>query len=396
MKEQNIVVCGGGIAGMAAALGLARKAFKVQVLAPDASREPPMTDSYHPRVYAISAASQQFLDELGVWGLMQQQRLTPVTAMELYGDGGGLLELDAWQDARHTLTWIVESGEIERVLRQALKVYGVPWHDDHVDRLEKNVVISQKGLRLPADLVVGADGANSRVRAQAGISHQRKAYNDSAMVTHLTAELPHQGVAMQWFTGDSILALLPLPDTVEGPQVSMVWAGSENWVQEMMSLSPVERSDHLAKQLHSVTEGRLGKLTVRSEVYAFPLSLEKTGMVCAGVALVSDAAHRVHPLAGQGLNLGLGDVDELIRVLAAKPKQTSVGELRLLEQYRRARAEPIASMSLVTDGLHRLFAVKATPVVWLRNTGMSVFNKIPFLKRQLIANAAGVRPYHRD
>ena len=112
--------------------------------------------------------------------------------------------------------------------------------------------------------------------------------------------------------------------------------------------------------------------------------------------MVSDAAHRIHPLAGQGLNLGLGDVDELIRTLVAKPKHAGVGDLRVLERYRRARAEPIASMSFVTDSLHRLFVSPSLPAVWLRNTGMTVLNHVPFLKRQFIANAAGIRPRDRD
>ena len=257
MKAQSIVVCGGGIAGMACALGLARRAFDVRVLAPDTHRAPPEADRYHPRVYAISAASQRFLAELGVWDLMEQRRLTPVSAMELYGDGGGHLQLEAWQDARHTLTWIVESGEIERVLRQALKVYGVPWLDDHFASRDANVVTTKSGQSLKADLLVGADGANSKVRTQAGISHQHKAYGDSGMVTHLNAELAHQGVAMQWFTGDSIVALLPLPDTAQGPQVSMVWSGPDELISEMMALEPTEQAQRLSVWLQAVTADRL-------------------------------------------------------------------------------------------------------------------------------------------
>lgn len=200
---------------------------------------------------------------------------------------------------------------------------------------------------------------------------------------------------MQWFTGDSVLALLPLPDTAEGPQVSMVWSASDEQAAEIMGVEHAMQAEQLSRQLQAITGGRLGKLKLRSTLHAFPLTLEKTAMVSAGVALVSDAAHRVHPLAGQGLNLGLGDVAELIQVLVAKPKHVGVGELRILEQYRRARAEPIAAMSFATDALHRLFKVQAVPVVWARNVGMSVLNKVPFLKRQLIANAAGISPRDR-
>ena len=389
MTQQTIMVCGAGIAGMACALGLAKKAFSVEVLAPEMVRQPPRRDEYHPRVYAISGASQSFLDSLGIWDLMDAERITPVQAMEVYGDGGGRLALDAWQDARHTLAWIVESGEMERALRQALKVYGVRWHDDQLASREASTIQTVSGKSLQAHLLVGADGAKSTVRRVADIWHEFKAYGDSGLVTHLTAELPHQGVALQWFTGDAVVALLPMPDTEDGPQVSLVWSGPTEQISELMALEGDAKVEHLQRWLMGVTQGRLGALRVRSKMFAFPLTFERTGMVAEGVALVGDAAHRVHPLAGQGLNLGLGDVEELIRVLAAKPVQQSVGALPVLERYKRRRAEPIAAMRVVTDSLHSLFMAQQAPVVWARNAGMSIVNQLPFIKRRLIANAAG-------
>ncbi|MGG4604990.1 FAD-dependent monooxygenase [Paenalcaligenes sp. Me131] len=389
MTQQKILVCGAGIAGMACALGLAKKAFTVDVLAPEMSRQLPRHDEYHPRVYAISGASQNFLASLGIWDLMDAARLTPVQAMEIYGDGGGRLALDAWQDARHTLAWIVESGEIERALRQALKVYGVRWHDDQLASRDGEHIHTESGKTLDAQLLVGADGAKSTVRRVAEIWHDFKAYGDSGLVTHLTTELPHQGVALQWFTGDAVVALLPMPDTDEGPQVSLVWSGPTEQIAELMALNDEDKAQRLQQWLMGVTQGRLGNMRVRSKMFAFPLTFERTGMVAEGVALVGDAAHRVHPLAGQGLNLGLGDVEELIRVLAAKPVHQSVGALPVLERYKRRRAEPIAAMRAVTDSLHSLFMAQQAPVAWARNAGMSIINQLPFIKRRLIANAAG-------
>lgn len=390
MKTQSaIIVCGGGIAGMAAALGLKKAGFTVSILAPAYQPLVLAQQQYHPRVYALSAASQQFLERLGVWALMRAERITPVSGMELYGDGDGFVQLDAWQTAQSTLTWIVESGEMERALFQALQVFNVPWHQDLFAELSANGVKTQGGHELPADLVVGADGARSLVRTKAHIQHYQKAYHHDGVVAHLNAELPHQNIAYQWFTGDSVLALLPLPDTDQGPQVSMVWSVQEVQAQHFMALDFEAQQQHLQPLLGALTQQRLGRLQLRTQPFAFPLTLERSDMIAPKVALVGDAAHRVHPLAGQGLNLGLGDIENLIQVLQTKPSYQALGEMRVLERYRRARLEPILAMRLVTDGLHQLFATPIAPVAFARNMGMKLVDKLPFIKRQLINGAAG-------
>lgn len=390
MKTQHsIIVCGGGLAGMAAALGLKKAGFDVGILAPTYQAMDLAAQHYHPRVYALSVASQQFLERLGVWPLMRSERITPVTGMELYGDGDGFVQLDAWQNAQSTLTWIVESGEMERALYQALQVFSVPWHQDLFTDLTATGVKTQSGQELKADLVVGADGARSLVRAKAHIAHHQKPYHHDGVVAHLNAELPHQNMAYQWFSGDAVLALLPLPDTDQGPQVSMVWSVQEKQAQAFMALDAAAQQRHMQQLLGALTQHRLGQLQLRSQPFAFPLTLERSEMIAPRVALIGDAAHRVHPLAGQGLNLGLGDIEELIRVLQDKPSYQSVGELRVLARYRRARLEPVLAMRLVTDGLHQLFATQAAPIALARNLGMKLVDKLPFVKRQLINGAAG-------
>ncbi|NYT62651.1 UbiH/UbiF family hydroxylase [Alcaligenaceae bacterium] len=389
MTKESVLVCGGGIAGLAATLGLAKAGFNVALIAPGTTPASAPTDTYSPRVYAISAASQAFLARLGVWNMMDARRLTPVEAMEVYGDGGGSLNLQAWQAAQTALAWIVESSEIERALHQAVQVFGVAWHQEKFQRLESNTVFTDTGRALKADLLVGADGAQSPVRTAAGIHHDSRPYGDMGLVLHLDAELPHQNIAMQWFTGDSILALLPLPDTADGHQVSMVWSMPEAMAKALMALPEDERNKNLEVRLAAISNGRLGRLTARSPMFGFPLFLDQSGMVAPGVALVSDAAHRVHPLAGQGLNLGLADVAELIRVLGDKETYRGPGDLRVLHRYRRARAEPIMAMRVATDGLHRLFAVQAAPVAWARNVGMQCVDHLPFIKRFLIGGASG-------
>lgn len=390
MSKESVLVCGSGIAGLAATLGLTKAGFDVALIGPRAAPAPVSHDIYCPRVYAISAASQAFLSRLGVWNMMDSRRLTPVETMEVYGDGGGALHLHAWQAAQGALAWIVEASEMERALQQAVQVFGITWHAEKLQRLESNTVFTDTGRALKADLLVGADGAQSPVRTAAGIPHKSRPYGDMGLVVHLTAELPHQNAALQWFTGDAVLAVLPLPDTADGHQVSMVWSMPESMAQELMALPESQRNHALEARLAAASGGRLGRLRVRSPLLGFPLFLEHSGMVAPGVALVSDAAHRVHPLAGQGLNLGLADVEGLLRVLADKETYRKAGDLRVLHRYRRARAEPILAMRVATDGLHRLFAMQAPPVVWARNLGMQCIDRLPFVKRALIGGASGM------
>lgn len=389
MSKESVLVCGSGIAGLAATLGLAKAGFDVVLIGPHAVPAPSAHDVYCPRVYAISASSQAFLDRLGVWSMLDHRRVTPVETMEVYGDGSGALHLHAWQAAQAMLAWIVEASEMERALQQVLRVFGITWHAEKFERLESNTVFTDTGRALKAALLVGADGAHSPVRVAAGIHHESRPYGDTGLVVHLTSELPHQNIALQWFTGDSVLALLPLPDTTDGHQVSMVWSMPQASANEFLAMPEAQRNTELEKHLAAATGRRLGSLKVRSTLAGFPLFLEHSGMVAPGVALVSDAAHRVHPLAGQGLNLGLADVDELVRVLTAKEAYRKAGDLRVLNRYRRARAEPILTMRMATDGLHRLFASQATPVVWARNTGMQFIDRVPFIKRMLIGGASG-------
>lgn len=389
MKKESILVCGTGIAGLATALGLARAGFDAALLGPRSTQEAPTGDLYCPRVYAISGSSQAFLTRLGVWDMMDERRITRIDTMEVYGDASGAVTLHAWQAAEPALAWIVESSEMEKALQQALRVFGIPWHAHKFDRLEAGRVHTDEGAVLNADLLVGADGARSALRRAAGIAHHSRPYGDTGVVVHLTAQLPHQNIAVQWFTGDGILALLPMPDTSEGHQVSMVWSMSAAAAQALLDLPEAARRQRLEADLAAATGGRLGQLKVRSPMFGFPLFLEHSGMVAPGVALVGDAAHRVHPLAGQGLNLGLGDVQALLQVLAEKEAYRKAGDLRVLSRYRRARAEPVLAMRLATDGLHGLFAARSAPAVWARNLGMACVDRLPMAKRFLIGGAAG-------
>lgn len=388
MSRESVVVCGAGLVGLASALALARAGFDTTLVGPVRDLPVPVPGKFGARVYAISPASQRFLSDLGVWDMLDPARITPVEAMQVYGDASGHVHLNAWQAAQTTLTWILESDEIERVLRQAVRLFRVNWCPDHFHQSSSGRVVTSSGQTLPAGLVIGADGARSPVRESAGIRHHSRPYGHSGVVTHLTVQRPHQGTAFQWFTSDGVIAFLPMPDTPEGHQVSLVWSMPQEQAEALMAKAPDDQALWLESHLAPVCSGFFGDVHVRSSVFSFPLFVEHSDMVAPGIALVGDAAHRVHPLAGQGLNLGLGDVQELLRVLASKEAYRDAGDMRVLSRYRRARAEPVLAMRAVTDGLHRLFAIQSPPVMLARNLGMTLVDRLPFLKRRLIDGAS--------
>ncbi len=386
--KTSIVICGSGIAGLATALALARRGQQVTLLGPRAVHAPADPEVFHPRVYAISPSSQKFLASLGVWDLMPVSRLTRVQAMEIRGDSGGRLNLDAWQSAMPELAWIVESGEIERALSQAVQVFGITWIAEKLASYRAGVITTDRGTQREADLFVAADGAQSPLREAAGLPVDVRPYGVTALVAHFNCSLPHQGTALQWFGDDGVLALLPMPDTQAGPQVSMVWSLKESIARDLQSTPAEELASTLSTRLALATDGRLGSLTLRSAMHGFALTLNQTPMIGDRLALVGDAAHRLHPLAGQGLNLGLGDVQDLAHVVAGREPFRMPGDPMVLRRYRRARAEPVLAMRVVTDGLHHLFNAQAAPAVWLRNVGLDLVEKLPFIKRQLISGAS--------
>lgn len=387
--KHEVIVCGAGIVGMASALALARNRVNVALLAPRRVPAPAKHEHYDPRVYAISEASQSFLASLGIWDAIPQERITAVDAMQVNGDQGGQVVLDAWQAAKPHLAWIVESGEIERALYQALTIYGVPWVDDTMKSWQEGQITTTGGKTLQAPLFIGADGANSALRAAARMTHHRKDYGDKGLVTHLTCEKPHLNTAYQWFSGQHVLAFLPMPDTSDGHQVSMVWSVDNETADRYLQMDEAGLARALPAALNQVADGCLGELSVRSALHGFALTLERAQTVASGIALVGDAAHRVHPLAGQGLNLGLVDVKVLVQVLNEREHFRSYGDMRVLERYARERAADVMAMRMATDGLYQLFSRNLPALPLLRNTGMRLVQQLPWVKRQLIAGASG-------
>ena len=386
--KSSIAVCGTGIVGLGCALSLARRGQSVTLLGPRQQIAVADSEVFHPRVYAISPASQNFLSSIGVWDMLPASRLTPIESMEIFGDGDGHLNLRAWQNAMPELAWLVEAAEIERVLIQAVQYVGLQWVTEKFVAYRPGQLTTESGTLIESDLIVAADGAQSPLRKAAGVSVDIHPYGVTGLVAHLNCVKPHHGKALQWFREDGVLALLPMPDTRAGHQVSMVWSMKEPQASELLAQEATQQAVSLTNMLVQATGDHLGALTPRAPLHGFPLTLNQSPMIDDRLALVGDAAHRLHPLAGQGLNLGLGDVQALVETVAARELFRSAGDPMVLRRYRRARAEPVMAMRLVTDGLHRLFNVQAAPVVWLRNIGMNLADKLPFIKRQIIGGAS--------
>jgi len=393
--NKAIVVCGTGIVGLAAAVALARRGVSVGLLGPAVAPPPAQPHVYARRVYAISPASRDFLDAMGVWRALPVERIAPMHAMDVYGDADGHVQLHAWQAAQDALGWIVESLEIERALAQAVHILGIPWLHQTAT-WQPDGLLLEDGQRLQPQLVVAADGARSRLRGAAGLMVTSKPYGATGLVAHADAELAHGGTACQWFCDGGVLALLPLPDSDVGPQVSIVWSMPDAPARELLALDAQTQAEELSRRLHAVTAGRLGLLRPSTPLAGFPLTLDRTPVIAPAtlpsapaLALVGDAAHRVHPLAGQGLNLGLGDVQALAEVIATREPFRAVNDAAVLRRYRRARVEAVAAMALATNGLYRLFDSQQACVAWLRNAGMRWVDRLPGVKRRLIAHASG-------
>jgi len=405
--HHDIVICGTGLAGLATALGLARGLAHggLRPCLLGSKRDIPRLElgRHHPRVYAISPPAQQFLKRLGVWGLLDASRIAKVESMQVVGDAGGSVALHGWQRMQAELAWIVESDALEIALRQALKMFEVEWIEEPFAQLARGrdsaTVITASGRTLPAQLVIGADGAHSAVRQAAGIASREHAYGQLGLVANLIADAPHLDTARQWFDHGDILALLPMPDgathlpgTAQHTQVSMVWSMEEARARDLLALPHQAQAQRLQALLAGMTGNAPGAFCLHSDILSFPLTRLDSDMIAAhgqtGVALVGDAAHRVHPLAGQGLNLALGDVEQLIHVLREKPPLVPCGDASVLRRYRRLRAQPVWAMRTATDSLQRLFASDLPAVVWGRNLGMQCVEHLPWLKQRLIAAAS--------
>jgi len=367
----DICIRGGGIVGHTLALLLARERLRVGLVhPPPISPAPPGPDV---RVYALNSKSRSLLESVRCWP--DALNATAVTEMQVSGDDGGQLVFSAAELGVDALTWIVDVPTLEAQLSDAVRF------QPQIELLD---------APCEADLTVVCEGKASRSRAELGVEFAVSRYSQHAIAARLRCELPHAQIARQWFTPGEILAFLPLQGE-QGLEVGIVWSVQEGRASDVLH---ADEADFCA-ELEQISAGALGKLALASERAGWPLQtaqasrwVGQTGQM--SWALAGDAAHNVHPLAGQGLNLGLGDVAELARVLHTREYWRSVADPKLLRGYERARRTEVTATGLVMDGLQQLFARDGRAWQALRNWGMNGFDLSGLAKQQAARYAMGL------
>lgn len=376
----DVTIRGGGVVGQTLALLLARDKLHVALV----SAPRPAGLGPDVRAYALNAAARELLQSVRAWpeGVQPHESptppttptVTPVSSMEVFGDDGGTLHFGASAEGQEALTWIVDVPALEQRLAQAVHFQG------RIECLTE---------APPAKLTVICEGRRSSTRDELGLSYEVRPYPHKAVAARLRCALPHGGVARQWFHNGEIMALLPL-EGASGHSVALVWsvpaAQADNWV--------VAAPADLAQAIQTRCGEALGAMQLENPAQCWPLELSRAqrwiaSTASGSVALAGDAAHAMHPLAGQGLNVGLADVAELARVLHEREYWRELGDMKLLRRYERARQADVGSMGWLTDGLFGLFAQTDSRVQSLRNWGMSGVNRLGPLKHWLARQAMG-------
>lgn len=366
MHEVDVSIRGRGAVATTLALALGQQGLRV-ALSAAAPSDPSRSDV---RAYALNAASRRLLQRLKVWDALPGEAVTPVYDMHVRGDApAGRLHFSSWTQRVDALAWIVDAAELDRASNAALRFAA------HVQRGDDTP---------PAPLTVYAEGKNSASRAAIGARFERHDYGQTAIAARLTAAEPHQGAALQWFRAPDVLALLPFDRPQAQRSYALVWSLPRDRADALMALEPAA----FEAELRAADSGLPGGLSLASERSAWPLAVARAHPLCGeGWVLIGDAAHLVHPLAGQGLNLGLGDVQALAETLAAREPWRALGDERLLRRYARLRAWPVQSMSWLTDALVNGFSSPHGWVRELRNRGMGLVDRAVPAKRWLAAQA---------
>lgn len=385
----DVAIVGAGPVGAAAAAGLVQRGLRVQLLDRGGPTPPVLSDNddYDLRVYALAPSCTAFLDRLGVWTDIVAARSSPYQAMRIWEhEPQTALRFDAGDVHAAQLGTIVESSLLAKVLWQSLPA-GVARGGAQVQTLEVEDDGAQLNLAggdvVRARLVVIAEGRDSRLRAQLGIEAVSGQYEQHAVVCHVATTLPHRRTAWQRFLPTGPLAFLPLADG----RSSIVWSSSE--AQTLLSLD----DEDFCRALGDASQHALGEIRSCTRRVSFSLGMQHADTYVASRAvLVGDAAHIVHPLAGQGVNLGIADVEALVDAIGAAHQQgRDPGAPRVLARYQRARRADIGEMIAVTDGIYRAYRLPLGGIEHLRGRLLGLVDAATPLKRQLIRRAIGLR-----
>ncbi len=389
MSNVDIAIVGAGPVGSVLALALARASVSVAVI--EAKAPPVWSESETDlRVFALSRASQNILARLDLWDRIAAQRASTYDAMEVWEAGGkDRVRFEASDVDEADLGHIVEGNLLAATLAERLQSHpDIAWHcPARLERLnvgEAGVeLVLEGGQRIRALIAVGADGARSPTRALAGIEVESQPYDQTAVVAHLETQRPHGGTARQIFRLNGPLALLPLADG----RVSIVWSTTPEEAEHVLALDEAA----FGEAVGAASEHALGRLALASKRASFPLqSLHAESYVVPRVALAGDAAHVVHPLAGQGMNLGLLDAAALAQVITeAKRTGRAIDDYLVLRGYERWRRGENLAMQTALTGFKQLFALDVAPARNLRGAGMKLFDLAAPAKRQAIRIALG-------
>jgi len=383
----DVAIVGGGPVGASVARALEPTGLSVALVEPRAPRPLPAT-GFDQRVYALNGHSRRFLARCGIWQRLLPERIAPVREMRVFGDDASKIEFSAYRSGVPELAVIVEEANLQQALQSTLSTQanlamlaGIECTAAHWDASRATLSLSDGG-QIQTRLVVAADGAESAIRNAAGIATRVHEYGQTGVVANFRAGQPHRDTAYQWFLSKGVLALLPLP----GNHVSMVWSAPDDRARELLAAS----GEELARAVELASTGMLGRLEPVSAAAGFSLRrMRAARLIAPRLALVGDTAHNVHPLAGQGLNLGFGDAEELAAVLAARGMESDSGAYSLLRRFERSRREDLLAMEAVTDGLQVLFDGNLPGVRRLRNAGLRLANRFSPIKRLLVKRAMG-------
>jgi len=384
LKEFDVIIIGGGMVGLAFAVELSQKKnCSIAIVEPNTSN-PPIKKTFHTRVSAITPSSEQYLKSLNIWNDIKRKEMF-VSTKVWDQNSHGSLNFHAKDENMEHLGYIIENDLIQSALFGAIDKNKI----EYIKAKLSDLIKTDSGYELNLDnqtnlfcqLLVGADGANSQVRTLSAIEVAELDYQQKAIIANVISEKPFQKTTWQRFLSDGIIALLPLSEN----QASIVWSCKNHLAEELIKLD----NDKFNESLSETVEYRFGNLKLESDRQAFPL-IERSAKdyTVPNLALIGDAAHNIHPLAGQGVNLGFADAKELNLQLLANSDKT-LGDFSVLRKYARARRLDNELMAKTMTGLDWIYKENNEPLRWLRGFGMNVIDETPILKSFFQKQAVG-------